>query len=333
MSSTQREIFLAVDIGGTKTEVAVFSNDDTSFTPVIKGRYSSRQAGGIEEILGDFIETHGVRCSKISLGIAGVVGEREARVTNLPWKITTASLLKMGFSAVSMINDMTAVAASLPLLGKEDLFCLQRGAGSDESLKAVLAPGTGLGEGFLLHTGTHWHPRGTEGGHCDFAPVDDEQRELLAWLTAKSETQVSAEMVCAGPAISRLYDFYCAQGMRGSTELESRLLSVDDRTPLIVEGAMTASCQVCVKTLDLFLRILGREGANLVMKLYATGGLFLGGGILPRLVGTMSLVPFLKAFHFPGPMESLLASTPIHVILRSDAALLGTASHGKHMLF
>jgi glucokinase len=121
--------------------------------------------------------------------------------------------------------------------------------------------------------------------------------------------------------------------MRGSAELVSRLLSVDDRTPLIVEGALTASCQVCVKTLDLFLRILGREGANLVMKLYATGGLFLGGGILPRLVGTTSLVPFLKAFHFPGPMEPLLASTPIYVILRPDAALLGTASHGKQMLF
>ncbi len=331
MSAENTEHYLAADIGGTKTEVALFLSNDDSFSPVVRKRYSSRQAAGIEEIISDFLDDHRIRCELISLGIAGVVGEDSAQATNLPWTITQKGLSKLGFSTVSMINDMTAVASSLPLLGENDLYCLQRGAGSRGPLSAFLAPGTGLGEGFLLHSKEHYYPRGTEGGHADFAPVDKEQRDLLEWLSASSAGTVSYEMVCAGPAISTLYDFYLAQGLTENSEIKSRLSATDDRTPVIVEGAITSSCPVCTKALDMFFKILGREGANLVMKLYATGGLYLGGGILPRMVGPVSLVPFLKAFHFPGPMASLLASTPIHIILRRDAALLGAACHGKRI--
>lgn len=334
MSAETTEQFLAVDIGGTKTEVAVFLSNDASFTPVVKKRYSSKHVTGIEEIITDFIHCNKIRCETISLGIAGVVGETNAQVTNLPWRISREGLAKLGFSTISMINDMTALAASLPLLGEGDLFCLQRGGGSPGPLRAVLAPGTGLGEGFLLHSEEHYYPRGTEGGHGDFAPVDEEQRTLLEWLTSASAGEaVSYEMVCAGPAISTLYDFFLAQGMTGNPEIQSRLAGREDRTPVIVGGALTSSCPVCSKSLNLFLKILGREGANLVMKLYATGGLFLGGGILPRMVESISLVPFLKAFHFAGPMASLLAATPVHVILRRDAVLLGTACHGGRVFF
>ncbi len=333
MSSEQTEQYLAVDIGGTKTEIALFQRGDTSFTPVEKKRYSSRQANGIEEIIHDFIAAHKIHCQTISLGIAGVVAEERARVTNLPWEICKDNLAKLGFSAISMINDMTAVAASLPLLGENDLYCLQRGDGSSGPVRAVLAPGTGLGEGFLLYSEDLYYPRGTEGGHTDFAPVDKEQRKLLEWLAAASTEAVSYEMVCAGPAISTLYDFYRNHGMVEDAEIKKHLSLVEDRTPVILQAAVTGSCPLCIKSVELFLKILGREGANLVMKLYATGGLFLGGGILPRMVGSFSLVPFLKAFHFPGPMASLLASTPIHIILRSDAALLGAACHGRRILF
>ncbi len=333
VSAKSAEHYLAVDIGGTKTDVALFLSSDESFTPVVTKRYSSRRAAGIEEIISDFLAEHRIRCELISIGIAGVVGEDRAQVTNLPWTITKERMASLGFSEVSMINDMTAVAASLPLLGEDDLYCLQRGAGAPGPIHAVLAPGTGLGEGFLLHSEQHYYPRGTEGGHTDFAPVNKEQRELLEWLSASSGGIVSYEMVCAGPAISTLYDFYLAQGATESSEIKKRLSETEDRTPVIVQGAVTGTCPVCSRALDLFFKILGREGANLVMKLYATGGLYLGGGILPRMVGSVSLVPFLKAFHFPGPMASLLASAPIHVILRRDAALLGTACHGKRLFF
>ena len=331
MPVKQEEHFLAVDLGGTKTDVALYQSSDASLTPVARKRYSSRKAGGIGEILSDFLDTQPVRCEAISIAIAGVVGETTARVTNLPWMIDREGLAKLGFAKINMINDMTAVAACLPLLGEDDLFCLQKGGAAVGPIRAVLAPGTGLGEGFLLHSDDHWYPRGTEGGHGGFAPVDREQRQLLEWLADSSAEVVSHERVCAGPAIATLYDFYRAQGEAGNTELQSRLSRAEDRTPLIVEAAAAGTCGLCVKTLHLFLKILGREGANLVLKLYATGGLYLGGGILPRLVNSVSFVPFLKAFHFPGPMASLLAATPIHIILERDAALLGCASLGRRL--
>ena len=333
MPVKQAEHFLAVDLGGTKTDVALYLSSDDSLAPVARKRYSSRRAGGIGEILSDFLDSQPVRCEAISIAIAGVVGETTAQVTNLPWKIDRQGLAKLGFSKISMINDMTAVAACLPLLGEDDLFCLQRGGGPVGSIRAVLAPGTGLGEGFLLHTDDHCYPRGTEGGHGGFAPVDREQRQLLEWLAESSAEAVSSEHVCAGPGIATLYDFYCARGETGNAELQGRLSRAEDRTPLIAEAAMAGTCPLCVKTLQLFLRILGREGANLVLKLYATGGLFLGGGILPRMVNSVSFVPFLKAFHFPGPMASLLAATPIHIILERDAALLGAAGFGRNLFY
>ena len=325
--------FLAVDIGGTKTDVALFHEHEDILNPQLKQRYASREADSIEEILADFMSAHRISCDRISLGIAGVVGQQEANVTNLPWKISRAHLSKLGFSAVSMINDMTAVASSLRLLSGDDLFTLQQGRQKDTGIKAILAPGTGLGEGFLLEEESYWYPRGTEGGHCDYAPIGKEQYELLQWLAASKTGAVTYEMVCAGPGIATLYDFYRFKGAAGNAEVAAKLEQLDDRTPRIVEGALDGSCSVCRNAVDLFLTILGREAANLVMKVYASGGLYLGGGILPRLVGSFSLVPFLKAFHAPGPMASIMAAIPIHVILRRDAALIGTASYGKRVLF
>ncbi len=331
VTAKQAQQFLAVDLGGTKTDVAVYLSGDESLTPVDKKRYLSAQAAGIEEIISDFLESRGLRCETICLAVAGVVQGDSAQVTNLPWKISKEGLAGLGFKTVSIINDMTAVASCLPLLGEKDLFCLQKGRGLRGPVSAVLAPGTGLGEGFLIRSDDYCFPRGTEGGHADFAPVDGEQRELLEWLAAGPAKTVSYESVCAGPAISTLYDFYRGRGEVPNHELYSRLSELEDRTPAIVEAAAAGSCPVCVKSLNLFFRILGREGANLVLKLYATGGLFLGGGILPRLVDSVSFVPILKAFHFPGPMAALLAATPIHIILRQDAALLGAAGLGKRL--
>ena len=325
--------FLAVDIGGTKTEVALFHEHEDLLKPLLKQRYASREADSIEEILADFIDAHRISCERISLGIAGVVNHQEANVTNLPWRISRANLSKLGFSAISMINDMTAVASSLRHLSGADLFTLQHGPPKEAGIKAILAPGTGLGEGFLLEEEPYWYPRGTEGGHCDFAPIGKQQYELLQWLAASEKKAVTYEMVCAGPGISILYDFFRFKGVVCNPEVAAKLDRCDDRTPGIVESALAGSCSACSNAVELFLTILGREAANLVMKVYATGGLFLGGGILPRLVGSFSLVPFLKAFHAPGPMASIMAAIPIHVILRRDAALIGTASYGKRVLF
>jgi glucokinase len=228
---------------------------------------------------------------------------------------------------------MTALASSLVLLEEGDLLCLQEGDGEGGDVCGVLAPGTGLGEGFLLKNNRIFYPKGTEGGHSDFAPVGEEQQRLLAWLGFRTRETISYEMVCAGPAIGTLYEFYVAEGVAGSAEVRAMILQADDRTPVIIQAALDGSCPLCARVLDLFLRILGREGANIVMKMFCTGGLFLGGGIFPRLAGNVSLTPFLDAFRKEGTMSGLTEKTPVNIIMRQDAALLGAACYCRMKVF
>lgn len=325
MGTSRDSVYLIVDIGGTKVEVAAFDLADPEYNPLVKQRYQSREFGSIEEILTAFLDRHTIQSSRICLGIAGVVEESGARVTNLPWIIRKKSLYRLGFTAVDLINDMTALASSLVLLKDGDLLCLQEGDGAGGEVCGVLAPGTGLGEGFLLKSDEVFYPKGTEGGHSDFAPVGEEQQRLLRWLESRTRETISYEMVCAGPAIGTLYDFYSAEGVEGSADVLTRIMRADDRTPVIIEAALSGSCPLCTRVLDLFLRILGREGANIVMKLFCTGGLFLGGGILPHLAGRVSFTPFLDAFRKKGTMAELAGKVPVNIILRQDAALLGAA--------
>ena len=327
MATSENTVYLAVDIGGTKVEAAAFDLGDPECIPLDRRRFHSREFRSIEEILSSFLEENNIQRSHICLGIAGVVGRSTAKVTNLPWIIRKGNLKKLGFTTVCLINDMTALASSLPLLEEEDLLCLQEGDGEGGELYGVLAPGTGLGEGFLLKNDQVFYPKGTEGGHSDFAPVGKEQQRLLAWLESRTSETVSYEMVCAGPAIGTLYDFFLAEGFEGSSEVSGKILHADDRTPVILEAALSGACPLCSRVLDLFLRILGREGANIVMKLFCTGGLFLGGGIFPRLAGHVSFAPFLNAFRRAGTMAELAEKVPVNIILRQDAALLGAARY------
>ncbi len=334
-SSTPGDGYLAIDIGGTKTLLAVYRVTDGVYRPLAKKRYRSADYTGIEEIIEEFRAELDFCPNSLILGIAGVAGDTQARVTNLPWVIAKQRLYNMGFTTVSLINDMTALAASLPLLKGDDLLSLQDDGGSvspANEVTAILAPGTGLGEGYLFQTDGASIPRGTEGGHCDFGPANEEQVRLFSWLCKNGYQRPCYETVCAGPAIGLLYDFYSAQGEEGDRQVRLELDRADDRTPVIINNALSGACPVCRKVVDLFLAILGREGANLVMKVYATRGLFLGGGILPRIAGHLSFEPFLAAFRKDGPMAELLHSIPVNLILRDDAVLLGVACYGRELL-
>lgn len=322
--------YLGVDLGGTTVEVALYALDDERYQPLERDQFQSKSVPGVEDILHVFMQKYQIACTKISIGVAGVVGQDRAQVTNLPWRVKRDRLLAMGFESVLLLNDLTAVSASIPLLADDDLHTLQSGSADGGEISAILAPGTGLGEGFLIHNDSLHYPRGTEGGHCDFAAVDQEQQELLSWLAGKTAKTISYETVCAGPAIATLFDFYCRRGVAASAQTRAAISQVEDRTPVIVAAALARQCEASAGALDLFLRILGREAANLVMKVYATGGLYLGGGILPRLVGRWHFEPLLAAFHRQSKMHALLRQTPVHIITRKDAALLGAACCGRN---
>jgi glucokinase len=323
--------FLAADIGGTKCELAVFALTDPGYQPLATGRYRSRDFAGIEEIIALFQQESGYRPDYACLGVAGVIEKETANVTNLPWNIDAGRLMRTsGFRRVVLLNDLTALCASIALLEGDDLVELQRGEEMPGEMIAVIAPGTGLGEGMLLQSGQVFFPRGCEGGHADFAPVNEEQAELLAWMMDKRRP-VSYEDLIAGPGIPLLYDFLRDSGKASeSAALRPLLAAAEDRAPIIVDGALAPTpCPLCRRAVDLFLAILGSEAGNLALKLYARGGLYIGGGIMPRLAGKISFDGLIENFLRKGKMEKLMATIPVRLITRKDAALLGVARYGR----
>ncbi len=322
---------LAIDVGGTKADMALFDLQSRSLEPMQRHVTQCADHTGIEEIIKDFLDETGVPPAYACLDVAGVIEDGKAHITNLPWVVDEQSLAKkFSFSGVKLINDMTALCSVLSSLEKDDLLTLQPGGSHQEGTRAVIAPGTGLGEGYLIETETVFLPQGSEGGHTDFAPVDDEQLDLLIWL-GKKKRPVSYEMLCAGLGIPDLYAFCKEHSDLGERdEIKEQLRSSRDRTPVIVNGAIEKDpCPLCRKTMDLFLSILGSEAGNLALKLYSLGGLFIGGGLMPRLAGKIAFTSFTEAFLRKEKMEDLMVQIPIHLILKPDAVLCGAAVFGR----
>ncbi|MFH0784168.1 MAG: glucokinase [Pseudomonadota bacterium] len=321
----------AADIGGTKSELAIFQETDSDFRILAQKRYANAGFSGIEEIISSFFSEFQYRPQGACIAVAGVVTGNLVKLTNLPWLIDSLSLkMRFGFHRVKLINDLTAIATALSHLGPDDLAEIQTGTRDGGQMRGVVAPGTGLGEGWLLESQGKVFARGSEGGHCDFAPVDDEQMALLAWMLEKQKP-VSYEALIAGPGLAYLYQF-CMHfhGIPESPAIAEAMSLAKDKIPVIVDGAIGEnSCPLCRRTIELFLTILGSETGNLALKLYARGGMYLGGGILPRLFGKVVFDGFLRSFCAKGPMTELMQTIPVQIILKADAALLGAAHSGR----
>lgn len=321
----------------TKTALAVFDlEDDLRSAPLVQGVYASRDFTGVPELVSSFLGETGYVPEYACLAVAGVVGNGQAELTNLPWVISESLLVaRFGFTGAWLINDLTALCSSLPLLQTNDWIELQPGQEVPGGVRAVIAPGTGLGEGFLVQTGGATWAQGTEGGHCDFAPTDATQAALLDWMRRQhpGPAPVSYEMLCSGLGIPTLYAFFKASGMAETPAVRAALAKVGDQTPVIVNGALNDEnpCLLCRKTVETLLTILGAEAGNLALKLYSTGGLYIGGGIMPRLAGRISFAPLLAAFNNKEKMAALMATIPVRMITRKDAALLGAAGYGAAM--
>jgi glucokinase len=321
----------AADIGGTKSELAIFQEAGGEFRTLFQKRYRNAQFSGFAEILALFLDEFSHRPQVACIAVAGVVTGDRVQLTNLPWLIDCRELaMRFGFQRVKLINDLTAVASSLAHLGPDDLAEIQAGTGDEAEIRGIIAPGTGLGEGLLLEIQGNFFARGSEGGHCDFAPIDDEQTALLAWMQ-KSHRPVSYESLVAGPGLAHLYQF-CKNyhGIPETAAITAAMARAEDSIPVIVDGALCEDpCPLCRRAIELFLNILGSEAGNLALKLYARGGMYLGGGIVPRLFGKVPFTGFLKSFCAKGLMADFMKTIPVRVILRSDAALLGAAHFGR----
>ena len=324
-------MLLAGDIGGTKTSLAIFAAKDALEAPLFKGTLPSAHYPSLAALVQDFLSQVTVPIERAVFGVAGPVMDGKAKITNLPWLMEEEGLQQeLRIPIVHLLNDLVAMANAVPLLEPSDLLTLNVGKHTPNGTLAVVAPGTGLGEAFLTWDGTRYNTYPSEGGHADFAPTNAFEIGLLAYML-EHMGHVSYEHVCSGIGIPNIYD-YLKQTVvfEEPSWLTEQLAKVQDRTPTIVNAALSQSqpAELCVATLNTFVSILGAEAGNMALKVLATGGLYLGGGMPARILPFLQGQEFLRSFKNKGRFSELLASIPVHVILNSQAALIGAAAHG-----
>jgi glucokinase len=328
-------MLLAGDIGGTKTNLAIFAPEAGLHDPIAEATFPSRRYPSLEAVVEDFwkkIERPPIE--QAVFGVAGPVVQGRAEVTNLPWRLEETALRKaLGVEVVYLLNDLQSIASAVPVLEPGDLHTLHAGKAVPQTAIGIVAPGTGLGEAFLTWDGSNYHAHPSEGGHTSFAPADEEQIEMLRFLLSRFH-HVSYERICSGIGIPNIYAFYKETGRYPEPAwLTEEISQVDDITPLLVQNALTRGddCEICVRTLEMFVSVLGAEASNMALKVLATGGIYLGGGIPPRILPALSNGRFMDAFLDKGRFADLLQNVPVHVILNPKVALMGAASYGLIM--
>jgi glucokinase len=322
-------MLLAGDIGGTKTVLALIDTEKDVRQPLVEKRFPSDDYNSLEAIIEQFLSDTAVPVETASFGVAGPVVNNRAQITNLPWMIDAAVIAQtFAIPNVFLLNDLEAIANVVSHLEPDDLTTLNPGQPEKEGAIAVIAPGTGLGEAFLTWTGTRYQAHPSEGGHTAFGPGNAEQIELLRYLHGRYH-HVSYERVCSGIGIPNLYDFLKWNGRHPEPDwLTQALADVEDRTPIIVNAAIQNNDPLCLAVLNLFVDILGDEAGNLALKTLATGGVYIGGGIPPRILPQLQQPRFLQAFRRKGRFADLMTAMPIHVIEHPQAALFGAAYYG-----
>jgi len=320
---------LVGDIGGTKTTLAVVRSQGNPRDLLAVKTFPSGEFSSLEGIIEEFLAGTEPVIDRAVFGIAGPVREGQVKTTNLPWFIETSRLEEtFGFSSVFLMNDLEAMACGVPYLEPAELLALNHGKPLQRGAIAVIAPGTGLGESFLVWDGMRLRPCPSEGGHADFAPKTLLERELSVYLNGRFD-HVSYERVCSGPGISHIYDYLKGSGYGDEPPwLTTRLADAEDVTPVIVNAALDAEkpCDLCARALDEFVSILGAEAGNLALKVLATGGVYVGGGIVPRILPFLRKAIFMRSFRDKGRYTDLMDRIPVHVILAPDIVLIGTAA-------
>lgn len=315
-------MLLAGDVGGTNTRLGLFAPVASRPERIQVRTYRTSAFGGLVPMLAAFLAEAGSGVDQIdgaAFGVAGpVVGER-VELTNADWQIDGAeTAAALGLRRVSLFNDLTAMARAIPVLRRDELVTLQAGSPDSRGAIGLIAPGTGLGEAFLVRDGDRLLASPSEAGHADFAPRTPRELALLAFLIGRFG-RVDYERVLSGPGLVNIHGFVhtspCA-AVNGSA---------GDQAARISAAALEGTCAGCVETLAMFVSMLGAEAGNMALRTVATGGVYLGGGIPPKILPALGHPRFLDAFCAKEPMGDLLARVPVHIITHPDPGLLGAA--------
>jgi glucokinase len=324
-------MFLAGDIGGTKTNLAVYAYDGDRLVATKVGAYPSKDHQAVGDIVRKFLgdELSGIR--QACFGVAGPVKAGVVQVTNLPWIVDAAALqAELGFQKVSLLNDLEANAYGINTLLPNELLSLNPKADLRQvGNRALIAAGTGLGEAGMLWDGLTHRPFASEGGHASFAPNDALGDELLAFLR-KERGHVSWERVLSGMGMTNLYRFFRQRSGQPEPDWLTQQLKAGDLGAVVSQAGLAGKDQVCVDTVDCFTRNYGSEAGNLALKMLSLGGVYIGGGIAPKMLPKMQSPIFLDAFYHKGRLSPVLESMPVYVILNDKTALQGAAWYAAH---
>lgn len=317
-------MILAGDIGGTKTTLAFFHTEG-GYCPVVEATFPSREYANLDEIVSQFVSAHILPLTHACFGVAGPIKHGRCETTNLPWVVDALALAsKLGLSTVGLINDLEANAYGIAALAPKDFIVLNQGEPEAGGNAAIISAGTGLGEAGLYWDGQQHRPFACEGGHADFAPRNELQMELLRYLLQQF-AHVSWERVLSGPGLFNVYRFLRDTGRDIEPSWLTEELRHQDPPTVIAKVAMAGKCALCEQALDLFVSLYGAEAGNLALKLMTTGGVFVGGGIAPKIIEKLKDSTFMEAFTAKGRLQSLLEAVPVRIILNDKTALLGAA--------
>jgi glucokinase len=321
-------MILAGDVGGTKVHLALYDFTNGELKHSRDQQYPAKEYSGLEEIVREFIVTEKVTAA--CFGVPGPVREGRLRLTNLPWTLDSRELaanLKIDY--VFLINDLQANGYGIAELTAEQVFTLSEGDARQIGNRALISAGTGLGEALLIWDGRDYVPYPSEGGHSDFAPRNEDEIDMLRFLRQKYNGRISFERVVSGQGITNCYEFLReVRGVEEPASLAERMAH-EDPNVVITELALAAKSEICEKALDLFVSAYGAEAGNLALKVLSVGGLYVGGGIAPRILEKLKDGTFLKAFTDKGRLSQLLVHMPVRIILESRTALIGAAAYAE----
>jgi len=318
-------MILAGDIGGTNARLAYFQPQNGHLRLVSEIVFPSREHHELGEIVSLFLKKSSTRPESACFGIAGPVRNGRVETSNLPWVIEQSRLAKqIQLPHTLLINDLEAIAWGIGALGDADLVPLNQVSGPVSGNQAVIAPGTGLGEAGMFWDGRRHHVFACEGGHTDFAPRGDLQIELLKFLTARIE-HVSYERILSGPGLVNVYDFLRDTGCGKESAALAAEMQKSDPAAAISRAALDGTDALSEKALDLLVAVYGAEASNLALKVMSTGGMFLAGGISPKILAKLKGPGFMQAFLDKGRMKPLIESIPVQVVTNEKVGLLGAA--------
>ena len=323
-------MLLAGDVGGTKTDLAIFADDGGPHAPLVQAEVHSADYSSLEALVTEFLAKVNMSVDRACFDVAGPVIGGRVRITNLPWTMDEGSLAAdLKLRSVRLINDLEAVARAIPVLRASDVCTVNAGEPVPRGPIGVVAPGTGLGESFLTWDGARYVAHSSEGGHADFAPTDERQIRLLQYMRTRFD-HVSVERVCSGIGIRNIYEYLRdVERMPESPEVAWVIASARDPSAAIIASAVDprAPSALCTAAVDTLVSILASEAANLALKVLATGGVYLAGGIPLHVLSVLQAPRFMEWFKRKGRFAELLERIPIHVIT-ARAALIGAAAYG-----